>query len=211
MLTTFSGIVGSGKSTNAKHALRLLQDLEYPVLYLRFRFLIWRKIFQPLPVVKKGDASAPSQKKAAKISAEENLRQQAVRTLTLWRALGYAWRILGFRFFFALRLRRKIVVLDRFYYDNFVHYEFSGARERFYLTMLQHLMPRPDLALFFIATPHTILQRRPHYEAEYVRQLHQQYCKVAKEFPHLIVIPTDSFAGLTEKVTQHVRRVVAGS
>jgi len=209
MLITFSGIVGSGKSTNAKQAYRFLQEQGLSVVYLRFRFLTFGKIFQPLSEKKQTTAGSPSQRKLKKRRAHEPLRRQPFVELTLGRALGYFCRSLIFRIFAASRLRRKIVILDRFYYDSLVHYKLQSRRERFYLMLLKKALPAPNLALMLIARPQIILRRRPNYDGEYVHQLYQNYKQVAHEFPNIVILPTDSFKNLTGMIAQHLRQTVS--
>ena len=207
MLITFSGIVGSGKSTNAKQAHRFLQEAGYPAVYLRFRFLKSRRILRALFTKEQNTAPSVSEKAKPNRAAGPR-RRQAITKLTLARTLGYLWRISIFRIFAAIRLRRKIIVIDRFYYDSLVHYYLTGRRERFYLWLMKKALPVPKLALLLIAHPKTILRRRPNYDRTYVRQLYRNYQQIAREFPHLLVLPTDSFKNLTADLSQHLRRIV---
>jgi thymidylate kinase len=208
MLITFSGIVGSGKSTNAKQAHRFLQEAGYPAVYLRFRFLKAQRILRAL-LENEQHAAPPAREKAKSQRAAPSLRRQAIIKLTLARTLGYLWRISMFRIFAAIRLRRKIIILDRFYYDSLVHYSLTGRRERFYLWLLKIALPVPTLALMLTARPQTILRRRPNYEGAYVRKLYRNYQQMAREFPHLIVLQTDSFKNISAKLSQHLRQTIA--
>ena len=207
MLITFSGIVGSGKSTNAKHVFKFLQEQGYPVVYIRFRFLTWRKIFRPLPAKRK---HRHAHKAAAKVH-DKPLRCQPTVPLTLVRCLGYLWRMLVFRAFVQVRLRQKIAIMDRFYYDSFTHYKLASRAERGYLWILKKALPVPDLALMLIAEPKVILRRRPHYDAGYVRELFLNYTQVAREFPNLMTIKTDHVDALTVAIVQHVHNALQRS
>lgn len=211
MLIIFSGIVGSGKSTNAKQAYRLLQELGYPAVYFRFRFFTWRKIFQPLPDKKKTPLAATSKKRSTAGKDDEPLRQQPTVPLTLLRSLGYLGRMIILRIFLALRLRQKIVIMDRFFYDSFVHYALNGRRERFYLSIIKRMMPVPDLALMLTAEPQTILQRRPHYDTEYVHRLSRSYGTLVQEFPNLVAIKTDNLDHLSKTIAQLMREAAAAT
>jgi thymidylate kinase len=205
MLITFSGIVGSGKSTNAKHAFKFLQDQGYPVVYIRFRFLTWRKIFQPLPAKRK---HRHAHKKSAPKAQDKPLRCQPTVPLTLVRCLGYLWRMLVFRAFAQMRLRQKIAIVDRFYYDSFTHYKLASRAERIYLWILKKALPVPDLALMLIAEPKVILRRRPHYDAGYVRELYLNYTQIAREFPNLVTIKTDNLGALTVTIVQQIHHAL---
>jgi thymidylate kinase len=207
MLITFSGIVGGGKSTNAKQACRFLQDAGYATVYFRFRFLTARRIFRSL-FINKHATVAPSKEKPKKTKLEASPRRRKLGKLTLTRALGYLGRIVIFRIFAAVWLRRKIIIIDRFYYDNLAHYSLAGFRERFYLTLLKKALPVPDLAMMLLARPQTILRRRPNYDSEYIHQLYRRYQQVAHEFPQVVVLRTDRLQDLTAIILQHVRQAV---
>ncbi len=209
MLITFSGIVGSGKSTNAKHVFKFLQEQGYPAVYIRFRFLTWRKIFQPLSTKRKHPRA---HKKAVPKAHDKPRRCQPTVPLTLVRFLGYLWRTLIFRAFVRIRLRQKIAIMDRFYYDSFTHYKLASRAERSYMWVLKKAMPVPDLALMLIAEPKVILRRRPHYDAGYVRELFLNYTQIAREFPNLVTIKTDHLGGaLTVAIVQHVHNTLQRS
>lgn len=208
MLITFSGIVGSGKSTNAKQTHRFLQEAGYPAVYLRFRFLKARRILRAL-LGKKHQVLSPMAKKTKPPRHTTKLRHQAILKLTLTRTVVYLWRIMLFRIFAAIRLRRKIIIVDRFYYDSLVHYSLTGWFERLYLGLIKATLPRPQLALMLIAPPRTILHRRPNYDGAYVQQLHHNYLRLTQTFPYLVVLQTDNFKNLTANISQHVRQTVA--
>lgn len=122
--------------------------------------------------------------------------------------MGYLWRMFIFRIFAWLRLRQRITIINRFFYDNFAHYHLTGRIERFYLWVLKKTMPVPDLALILIAEPKVILGRRPHYDAEYVHELCQSYLQVVREFPNLVVIRTDNVDNLSATIAQRVEAAV---
>jgi thymidylate kinase len=208
MLITFSGIVGSGKSTNAKHVFKFLQEQGYPAVYIRFRFLTWRKIFQSLSIKRKRQRAHP---RALPKAHDKPLRCQPTVPLTLVRFLGYLWQMLVFRAFVWMRLRQKIAVMDRFYYDNLSHYKLTSRVERAYLWILKKALPVPDLALMLIAEPKVILRRRRHYDAGYVHELFLNYAQIAREFPNLVTIKTDHIGALTVTIVQHVHNALQRS
>ena len=205
MLITFSGIVGSGKSTNAKKAYRLLVNMSYPVVYLRFRQLSWKNIFKPLDKLagKKKPGSAPAEK--LQKPAEAALRSKEVAPLTLVRCLGYAWRMVVFRTFVALKLRDTIAICDRYFYDSFVHYHLTGRREKAYFGFLKRIMPKPDLALMLVAQADHIIARRQHYEPAYLQMLSANYNKLLREFPNLTIVRTDEFDDLDQNIANCLR------
>jgi thymidylate kinase len=169
-----------------------------------------RKIFRVLFGKKKTPVTSLMPEKTKKKRLETATRQRPIVKLTLARTIGYLWRIAVLRIFLTTQLCRKIVIIDRFFYDSFVHYSLTSRRERFYLMILKKALPVPSLALMLIARPRAILQRRPHYDREYVYQLYRHYKQITREFSHLIVVKTDSFKNLAAIITQYLRQAVAG-
>jgi hypothetical protein len=82
-------------------------------------------------------------------------------------------------------------VIDRYFYDNFVHYELRTRRERLYATVLRRLIPTPDIALVLVASDDTISARRPAYAREYITAVGTRYRDLPRMFPHLISVRTD--------------------
>jgi hypothetical protein len=96
-------------------------------------------------------------------------------------------------------------VLDRYFYDSFVHFTLSSARERLYLAALRWLIPVPDIALVLIASDHTIARRRPDYAPEYVSAAGDKYRTLRTHFPELIEVSADDAETVLDQLTTLVR------
>jgi thymidylate kinase len=204
MLITFSGIVGSGKSTYAMQAQRFLTEADQQPVYLRFRFLSWKKMLTPVSKTKKAKKSRqvdPGQQ-------ETILRTNQVTALSFIRFAGYFGRMLNFRLFRLVMLRNRIAICDRYFYDNLVHYRLSSRRERLYLHVLKIALPQPDLGFMLIAEPQTILQRRANYASNYIYRLSENYQKVAGRFGNLTLLKTDEAGVSTQVVAQRVHEKI---
>lgn len=204
MLITFSGVVGSGKSKNAKILYRELLAAGISVVYLRFRFITWRNLFKKLPAPK--PVPATRDKAERKQAEEKAIRTGRIKRLSFLRFLGYAGRILFFRMFVQIKLREKIAITDRYFWDNFAHYALRGPLEKAYHAALVRLLPRPELQFLLTASAQTIFQRRPFYDRTYLRGLLDNYEQMAKQFPHLIVLPTDDVDTLRTRIVAHVQK-----
>jgi thymidylate kinase len=199
MLITFSGIVGSGKSTNAKYVRDLMADSPDQPVYLRFRFLSWRKML-----------ANSSQKRARSNRDKKEVNRETPRTnkvmpLTLVRFAGYLVRMLNFHLLKQIKLRNRVAICDRYFYDNLAHYHLKNRRERFYFKILRKAMPKPDICFMLMAEPETILQRRGHYESNYIYTLSENYKKMAGAFSNLIVVKTDETKEIGSSITRHIR------
>ena len=188
MLVTVSGIVGSGKTTAVRVvADRMRANDAHPVEVWNFRSLecfAWlgrraprtgRRLHTP-PVPQRG-------------------RHYVPRTLTALMALGYALRILSFRWY-RFKHRGSHHICNRYFYDNFAHFALGTRRERLWMALLRMLIPQPDLAILVVASPTTIAGRRPNYAPEYLSEVSAGYARLVQLFPRMQTVSTDREAGL---------------
>ncbi|NUO80109.1 hypothetical protein HUU05_08535 [candidate division KSB1 bacterium] len=209
MLVTFSGMVGSGKTTNAKKTLRWLCARGYQPYYLRFRFINWRSLFRTPAVTpwreQEGAATPPKQQTPP---PTELLRHLAAgKRLSFPFFVGYLLRIVRFRLFVALHHRRHLLVLNRYFYDSFMHYRIASARERKYLRWLMKAAPKPDLAILLVLRPETSRRRRSAYVLEELRQVAENTAELQNYASHLRVIATDNLSTVDREVEKELRAV----
>ena len=188
MLITVSGMVGSGKSTVSKRVAALLSAAGVYCRRVQFRSrgfsLISKRPSAPAPF--RAEATGQTEVKPTAL----RWRGFRPRTLTAWVTCLYMARIVAFRIFRPRRTEGWIV-LDRYFYDSFVHYHLATSRERWYMALLQRIMPVPDIAILLVASPKTLLKRRPNYAIEYVLAAARGYERLMTQFPELVAIPTD--------------------
>ena len=183
MLITISGMVGSGKSTTASAITSRLREVGLSPRYLRFRYLGLFGFTKP----------AADARRAPGADSEPRPRGAgfALRRLTVALTVGYAARIVAFRLS-AVGRPQQCDIIDRYFYDNLVHYELRTRRERAYAAILARLIPRPDLAILVVASDPTIAARRPQYAPEYLTTVARRYEQLPTLFPHIVRISTDS-------------------
>lgn len=201
MLVTISGMVGSGKTTAARHVVKVIRQDALEGSAWRFRSLACFRWLQ-----RSSSTVAPSQKG---IRGE---RYRAKR-LTAGVAFGYVLRLISFRLFRRRKLASGCHVMTRYFYDNLVHYELKLKRERLYVWLLRWLVPVPDLAILLVASTDTISTRRPQYAMEYLVGVQSGYQSIRRWFPELIEINTDqggpalsAVEALVTERLQHARR-----
>jgi hypothetical protein len=110
-----------------------------------------------------------------------------------------------FRLFRRWEGRQRSHVVDRYFYDNLVHYELRTPTERLCAALLRYLVPVPDVAILLVASPETIAARRLDYAAEYITHVNQAYGGLRDWFPDLIEISTDPDEPSLERVEAVVR------
>lgn len=188
MLISVSGMVGSGKSTVSKRVVALLGAAGADCRRVQFRSrgfpLFSKRLSAPAPGRAKATGQTEVKPTALRCSGFRP------RSLTAWVTFAYIVRMVAFRIFGPCRTEGWIV-LDRYFYDSLVHYQLTTSRERWYVALLQRIMPVPDLAILLVASSTTILKRRPNYAAEYVLAAVPGYERLMTQFPELVAIRTD--------------------
>jgi thymidylate kinase len=191
---SISGIVGSGKSTVARHLLQKLQNTRATAEYVRF---------QTLPcftLLRRGGHEAkprplPAREQPGGPQGAVRWAGYRRRRLTLTAASSYAARTVLFRLYLLTKPADSVLVVDRYFYDSLAHCHLTSRTERFFLRVLKRLVPDPDVALVLLASPATIAMRRPNYASEYVEQVLRGYGNVANHFLNVSTLSTDSMPG----------------
>jgi thymidylate kinase len=204
MLITLSGMVGAGKSTTARTIVETLQRAGVDATYVRFRSL------RMLPF-RTQQRPSPPQNTSPAPSVRPRWSGFRARPLTLDKTCGYIARIVAFRLFGPGRSSGSCHVLDRYFYDSFVHYELRSRRERFYASVLQHLIPKPDVAIVVTASPETIAARRPEYAASYITATHYEYERLPERFPGLVRLDTEAGGRDVDRIDTLLRERLAKS
>lgn len=206
MLITFSGIVGSGKSTSSKYVRDFLVDQNLNPLYVRFRFLTWNWPKMKRKAIKKGRRSSNIKRQ----KREKPFRCEPMRRLGFLRFAGYAIRMVNFHLFHRFMLNGHLVICDRFFYDNLVHYKLEGKAERIYFRILTKFMPKADLSFLMLADPEIIIQRRESYEPNYIRELHAKYTVMSDTFCDLQLMRTDDPRDVLDVIERQIRERLNG-
>lgn len=209
MLVTFSGMVGSGKTTNAKKTLRWLRAQGYEPYYIRFRFINWRSLWRTpasAPWREKENVARTTKPQAAGHASTPRPATNDKR-LTLAIFLGYLVRIVFFRMFVALHHRRHVLVVNRYFYDSFAHFRLATAREQKLLRWLMQAAPQPELAILLVLKPETSHRRRPAYAFAELQRLAENTLALKHYAPHLRLIATDVISTIDRQVEKELTAV----
>ncbi|MEK7728608.1 MAG: hypothetical protein AAB354_09355 [candidate division KSB1 bacterium] len=213
MLVTFSGMVGSGKTTNAKKTLRWLCAQGHEPYYIRFRLINWRSLWRT-------PAHAPwREKETAARTPKPQAHPHAVtprpatsdKRLTFAIFLGYLGRIVLFRLFVALHHRRHLLVVNRYFYDSFTHFRLVTVREQKLLHWLLKAAPQPELAILLVLKPETSHRRRPAYALEELQRLSENTLALKNYAPNLRVVITDVISAVDRQVEKELRTIFKAS
>lgn len=202
VLITISGMVGAGKSSGEGRLLRLLRHQGVQAESWRFRTLPCFSF--PFGSAQRQDSSAP---RPARTVRGRGYRR---KPLTLTATAGLAGRMLAFRVYRRWNQPPGWTLCNRYFYDSLAHFELDAPLARKYLAWLQRFMPRPDVAILFVASASVIAERRPLYTAEYLEQLGQAYNGLVQKFPELVIVNSDPGQDGREAVDRLVERVLRG-
>ncbi len=222
LLITFSGVDGSGKSTqienlrSALHAAGLKTSLlafwDNVVVGVKYREGFVHKVYKSERGV--GAPGKPVNRR------DKNMRGWH---LTLARHFLYLLDAINLRRVIrkAKRSNVDVVILDRYIYDELSNLNLSNTLSRSFIKCVHWFVPRPDLAYLLDADPVAAYARKPEYPVEFMRKCRQAYFELASLLDVMTIIPAMELpeaklavlkaAELVLAVSGHVRDLVSGS
>jgi len=145
MIISFSGLDGSGKTTQAKFLFRYLSEKGFKVKYTH---MLHRSIFGLLSVFLK-KYSKKSFDGINHIEFDLENKSFSKKLISLFRKFTYILDLFGFcLYIFINNLEGKIILCDRYFYDLVVQSRymklFGPHFSKFYLS----LVPKPKISIF---------------------------------------------------------------
>jgi thymidylate kinase len=191
LLISFSGLDGSGKSTqieNLRMALngaglntRLLAFWDNVVVGVKYREGFVHKVYKSEKGI--GAPGKPVNRR------DKNMRG---KHLTLARHFLYLMDAIHLRHVVA-RERRKagldVLILDRYIYDELSNLNLQNGLSRGFIKMIQRIVPKPDVAFLLDADPVAAYARKPEYPVEFMKKCRRAYFDLASLLGNMIVIP----------------------
>lgn len=189
LLVTFSGVDGSGKTTQIENLHRLVLDLGLRARVIAF----WNDIVVGTSV-REGFVHTVfrSERGVGRPGHPVQRRDKNVQAwyLTLARHFLY--------FIDALRARRVIrralrgvdvLIVDRYLYDEYASLSLDSAVSRVFVHTLSEIAPRPNLALLLDADPAAARERKPEYPVDFMQRCRANYWRLNSMLQGLTVIP----------------------
>ncbi len=190
LLISFSGLDGSGKTTQIENLREVLQGLGYESSLLAF----WDDVVV-LSQYREGFVHKvyKSERGIGAPGKPVNRRDKNVRAwyLTLLRHALYLLDALHLTLVVARERRRceGVLIMDRYVYDELANLPLSNPLTRAFVRLVHAIVPRPDVAYLLDADPDSARARKPEYPLEFMRNCRNAYFRLAQMLGTLTVIP----------------------
>ncbi len=196
VIISFSGLDGSGKSTqieNLRAALesaglttRLLTFWDDVVVGVKYREGFVHKVYKS-----ERGIGAPGKPVARR---DKNVRAWY---LTLARYMLYFADALSLRRVLARGKKSEadVVIVDRYIYDQLVNLDLNTALARNFVRFVRALVPQPDIAFLLDADPEAAYARKPEYPVDFMRKCRESYFRLASILGCMTIIPALDLPG----------------
>lgn len=206
MLITFSGLDGAGKSTLAEGLVRRLEASGRAVTYLHMNedvglYPCLRRLLRMIR-----PPSSPRR------PVPRPTGRRGLRRLVWSRPLRRVVFLIDLAMFVVLRawterFRRRILVLDRYFFDTLV--DVGGADTRaWYGRLLERLVAPPDLAVFVAVPPAVAYARKGEYSPEYLGRRWASYQELFRRVPNGLWLKNEELAASEARLEEAVRTLL---
>jgi thymidylate kinase len=212
LVVSFSGLDGSGKTTQIENLRSLIQSLGLRQESLAFWDNIvvlcrYREGF--VHVVYKSERGIGAPDKPVE-RRDKNVRvwylSLARHGLYLLDALHLMW-VVGK----ARRRNTDVVIVDRYIYDELANLPLDNPLTRAFIRLVNFIVPKPDIAYLLDADPLGARARKPEYPVEFMRQSRRRYFQLADLVGAMTVIPPLPLTDARREVERHFLRLLGAS
>jgi len=190
LLVSFSGLDGSGKSTQIANLTAYLQDRGLEVRNLAFWDDVvvgtrYRESFVHKVYGSEKGIGAPER--------PVNRRDKNVRKWYLSIARHFLYLADAIHLRAVIRKARsssaQALIMDRYIYDELANLPLGSPLTRWFVNMVAWIVPRPDVAYLLDADPEAARARKPEYPVDFMRQCRAAYFRLAELLGSLTIVP----------------------
>lgn len=191
LLISFSGVDGSGKSTqieNLRSALhsagmttRLFAFWDNVVVGVKYREGFVHKVYKS-----ERGIGAPGRPVTRR---DKNMRGWH---LTLGRHFLYLLDSISLRLVVGREKRKSgadVIIVDRYIFDELSNLNLANPLSRSFIKFVQTFVPRPDIAYLLDADPVAAYARKPEYPVEFMEKCRRAYFELAALLGTMTAIP----------------------
>ena len=195
MLVSFSGVDGSGKSTqienlcSALHSAglrtRLLAFWDNVVVGVKYREGFVHKVYK-------------SERGIGAPGKPVNRRDKNMRGWHLTAARHFLYLLDALNLCRVVARQKRsgadVIVLDRYIYDELSNLDLDNPLSRGFVKLVHAFVPRPDIAYLLDADPVAAYARKPEYPLDFMRKCRRAYFSLATLLGSMTVIPALSLS-----------------
>lgn len=207
---SFSGIDGSGKSTQIEALCARLRNTNYSVQVIRF----WDDVATLTQMREAaGHRIFRGDKGIGTPSAPINRRDKNVKSvfMTCVRLVIYLFDAISVRKIVerALCSEFDLVIFDRYTYDELANLSLHNPFIRAYARLIMKLTPKPHISFLLDADPLQARARKPEYPIEFLCFNRQSYLTLSVLAGGMTVIPTMSVKEAERKILLHILKTLS--
>lgn len=208
LLISFSGVDGSGKSTQIEHLrnclhaaglkTKLLAFWDDVVVGCKYREAFVHTVYESEKGV--GVPDKPVHRK------DKNIRAWY---LTLARHGLYLADAAHLRTVVrrAFKSGADVIIMDRYIYDELANLPLVNAASRTFVDFVQGIAPKPDIAYLLDADPQAARARKPEYPVEFMQESRRAYHQLATMLRGLTIIRPLPLAQAKQAVINAASRI----
>lgn len=212
LLISFSGVDGSGKSTQIQNLTSYLEDRGMVVKVLAFwdNVVVWSQYREGFVHAVYG-----SERGIGAPDRPVNRRDKNVRKwyLTLARHFLYLADAIHLRIVVrkARRSHSQAIIMDRYIYDELANLPLSNPLTRLFIRFTAWLVPRPDIAYLLDADPETARTRKPEYPVAFMRECRSAYFRLAGLLGSMTIVRPLPLSAAQAEVEGAIQHLLNGS
>ena len=209
-LVSFSGIDGSGKSTQIENLRASLNEVGVRVLLVTF----WNDVARLTRIREvsghtlfKGDKGVGTPAKPVN-RRDKNVRSwymTAVR-FGLYFVDAVSLRIVAAK---ALRANADLVIFDRYLYDELANLSLRNRTARAYVRLLLRIVPQPDISFLLDADPVQACARKPEYPLDFLHRSRASYLALSELAGGMTIIAPQPVQDVERQVLKEVLKTLS--